>query len=279
MEDKTEIRMDETNEHYHSVEKPVPYLSSSVMKLAIDSMMMLQLHLFGLLPKMQTAGMRRGTNWHEIREFSYQSFLNTTAVMPDELCRADGSPRTTADAREFIETHHDKQVTSHKELEVLSNMEKAFWNNPAAARLEERVAQRENSYRVKRNDLSYGQKARIDALTSDGILLDYKTTTEQNVLSSFGRVARKYKYGLSAVMYQDIVSRCGIDVSEMHFIVSSTVQPYECQVIKCDKHSLERWGEEYHHLTHEINQSWERIAGGDLLLPRGTGEIHEITMF
>jgi hypothetical protein len=249
------------------------------VKLAIDSMMMLQLHLFGLLPRVETSGMRRGTNWHEIREFSYQSFLNTTAVMPDELCRADGSPRTNANAREFMETHHDKQITSHKELEVLSNMEKAFWNNPAAARLEERVAHRENSYRVMNSGMLYGQKARIDALTSDGILLDYKTTTEQNVLASFGRVARRYKYGLSAVMYQDIVSRCGIDVSEMHFIVSSTVQPYECQVIKCDKGSLERWQAEYETLTYEINQNWERITRGDLLLPRGTGEIHEVEMF
>ncbi|MBL6910366.1 MAG: PD-(D/E)XK nuclease-like domain-containing protein [Pirellulales bacterium] len=279
MGDQTRVTMDETNEQYHTIEKPVPYLSSSVMKLAIDSMMMLQLHLFGLLPRVETSGMRRGTNWHEIREFSYQSFLNTTAVMPDELCRADGSPRTNANAREFMETHHDKQITSHKELEVLSNMEKAFWNNPAAARLEERVAHRENSYRVMNSGMLYGQKARIDALTSDGILLDYKTTTEQNVLASFGRVARRYKYGLSAVMYQDIVSRCGIDVSEMHFIVSSTVQPYECQVIKCDKGSLERWQAEYETLTYEINQNWERITRGDLLLPRGTGEIHEVEMF
>lgn len=279
MSDQIKVSMDETNEQYHTTESPTPYLSSSVMKLAIDSMMMLQLHLFGLLPRVQTAGMRRGTNWHEIREFSYQSFLNTTEVMPDELCRADGSPRTNANAREFIETHHDKQITSHKELEVLSDMEKAFWNNPAAARLEERVVYRENSYRVMNSGMLYGEKARIDALTKDGILLDYKTTTEQNVLASFGRVARRYRYGLSAVMYQDIVSRCGVEVSEMHFIVSSTVQPYECQVIKCEKGSLERWRAEYETLRHEINQNWERITRGDLLLPRGTGEIHEVEMF
>lgn len=279
-----DIRYDQSNEDYHRKEfEPVgnSFFSSTQLKIAQHSLLSFQHNIMGWSPSISTAALRGGTRWHDAREAGGVSeWEHRCEVVPPELERKDGTLRSCKEVREFMENFEGKEIITHAELQRLRKMEEMFMMNPAAKSLEERAESREVSIRVREEGLLFGSKARYDMRTKDGILCDYKTTSEPDPKRTFHKAVKKYNYGLSAVLYTDICRMAGIDVSEMHFIVTSTVAPeYETQVITLNQDYLEYCRHELANTKDLINYTWDKLCSGDFIEPEGYGLVHELEIF
>ena len=183
MKNFVEVRYDQSNDSYHRREFDTDgnksFFSSTQFKLAQHSLLSFQHNIMGWTPSISTAALKGGTRWHDAREAGGVSeWEHRCEVVPPELERKDGTLRSSKEVRDFMETFEGKEIITHSELQRLRNMEEMFMRNPAAKALEERADTREVSIRVREEGLKFGSKARYDMRTIDGILCDYKTTSE-----------------------------------------------------------------------------------------------------
>jgi microcompartment protein CcmK/EutM len=111
-------------------------------------------------------------------------------------------------------------------------------------------------------------------ITSDGRLGDYKSTREAHPLKSFAYSVKDYGYGLSAALYEQGCVLAGIADPPMHFVVSSTVFPYETQVLTLPSAYMDYARRRLDELLTDIA---ERRATGNWL-PDGYGRVCEIEM-
>jgi hypothetical protein len=74
-------------------------------------------------------------------------------------------------------------------------------------------------------------KCRFDAITSDGLALDLKTTREADILSGFWKSVVDFKYHLQDAWYRRGMEACGMEPAPLRFIVISTSLPHDCQVV------------------------------------------------
>ena len=248
----SEVKFDEPIDAYHADKEY--HGSSRLKKLHYCRRLFLEPDEGGT-----SVALTLGTHWHSIRELGWKRWENEAAILtPDEFVTASGAVSTSKAARAWRDDFPDRTPVTPLEHVKLRRMSEMFDANSAAVKYEADAAHREPSIRWR--DGSVGLRVRPDLVTKSGRLVDYKTISDANPLSSFRFNVRKYCYGLSDVLYQRGCEQAGLAEGPMVFVVTSTVAPYSTQVFsQLDESTRGYWDvrldeliEELRNLTHDV---------------------------
>lgn len=226
------------------------------------------------LPTVSSAALNLGKLWHSLLDLSPEVFGQRSVVGAAEYFRADGSPSTKKDSKEWFDSlPADAIPISPDTSDQLGRMLDMFQQNAAAWDIYESREIQEVSIFWDLNGVS--TKCRPDCITSDGLLVDWKSTSEQAPLQTFGRAIKRYGYGLSAALYEEGCRVAGLSSSPMHFVVTSTVWPYETQVLTLPPSYTAHCLSELFDLVEDYKA---RHTDGNWL-PKGYGEVNEISVW
>lgn len=263
------ITRNEPIRKYHADEE---YINSGKVKVFAESPLLFDDQVNkGKKEETSSIGLEMGTAWHDIRDMGFEAWREGKELIPDRYVRADGSMSTARAARLW----HDNQIAegrdviSQQMLDTLTTMEERFKMNTQAVLFDdpfEGHIEREVSIRFEDNGVK--QRVRPDIL-SNFRLGDYKTTRDPNPLRSFYRAVRRYRYDLSAVMYQRGCELAGIAEGPMTFIVTTTVGDLTTQVIELHTDVLQRAWDEYEHHINNLRKCREN----NCWVPEGYGEV------
>lgn len=221
------IRRGEANADYHSNET---HRSCSRVKTLLDSpVLYYQRYIAKTLPPFSSSATDHGTLMHEWLEFG-DDFLERLVVPPSEKLTATGLVGKEAQKWAENEAPAGAIVVTPKERAQLLAEINAIKANPAAAELIARIAEHEISAYWTDAD-GNNLKCRFDALTSDGLVLDLKTTREADILAEFHSSVMRFRYHMQDAWYRRGMEACGLEQAPLHFIVISTSLPHDCQVV------------------------------------------------
>ena len=222
-----DIRRGESSSEYHG---DFEWLNCSSAKTALDSQSLYyQRHVLRSLPPISNSGITIGELVHEWLEHG-DPVLETWAVPPDSTLTPTGTVGKEAKKYVLDNFGPDARVVSPSDYKLVRRCIDAVKANPAAQELLDRVVERELSIRWTNAD---GDKLRCrwDLLTSDGLVVDLKTTRESDVVRDFYSAVENYKYHLSEAWYRRGMEACGIEPRPLRYIVVSTVPPHDCEVV------------------------------------------------
>lgn len=221
------IRRGEANADYHA---KVTHRSCSRVKTLLDSAVLYhQRYIAQSLPPFGSSAMDHGTLLHSWLERG-DDFLETLVVPPASTLTATGLVGKEAEKWAKNEAPAGATVVSPKERSQILSEVAAIKANPAAAELIDRITEREISVYWETHD-GHRLKCRFDALTSDGLALDLKTTKEADILADFWRSVLAFRYHLQDAWYRCGMEAMGLEPKPLLFIVISTSLPHDCQVV------------------------------------------------
>ena len=221
------IRCGEANADYHANET---HRSCSRVKTLLDSPALYhQRYITKSLPGFSSSAMEHGTLLHTWLELG-DDFLESLVVPPASTLTATGLVGKEAEKWLKNEAPAGATVVSPKEKAQIVAEVAAIKGNPAAADLISRITEHEISIYWETHD-GHRLKCRFDALTSDGLVLDLKTTKEQDILADFWRSVLTFRYHLQDAWYRSGMEAMGLDPQPLRFIVISTSLPHDCQVV------------------------------------------------
>lgn len=221
------IRRGEANSDYHANET---HRSCSRAKTLLDSPVLYdQRYISKTLPPFSSSATDHGTLLHSWLELG-DDFLESLVVPPPETLTATGLLGKEADKWAKNEAPAGAVVVSPKERAQIVAEIAAIKANPAAAELLSRVTEHEISVYWETLD-GHRLKCRFDALTSDGLAIDLKTTREEDILAGFYDSVLRFKYHLQDAWYQCGMEAMGLEPQPLRFIVISTAFRHDCQVV------------------------------------------------
>lgn len=222
-----DIRRGEANADYHSDES---HRSCSRVKTLLDSPLLYhQRYVAKSLPPFSSSATDHGTLLHSWLELG-DGFLAGLVCPPPDTLTSTGLVGKEAEKWAKNEAPAGATVVSPKERAQIMAEVAAIKANPAAADLISRISEREISIRWTTAD-GYRLKCRADAITSDGLILDLKTTREADILSDFWKAVLSFRYHLQDAWYRCGMEAIGLDPQPLRFIVVSTSLPHDCQVV------------------------------------------------
>jgi len=222
-----DMRRGESNDAYHANET---HRSCSRAKTLLDSpVLYYQRYIAKTLPPFSSSATDHGTLMHMWMEFG-DDFLERLVVPPSEKLTATGLVGKEAQKWAENEAPTGAIVVPPKERAQLLAEINAIKANPAAAELMASIAEHEISAYWTDAD-GNNLKCRFDALTSDGLALDLKTTREADILCGFWKSVIDFKYHLQDAWYRRGMEACGMEPAPLRFIVISTSLPHDCQVV------------------------------------------------
>lgn len=222
-----DIRRGESNAEYHGDRL---YRNCSSGKTALDSIPLYYArHVACSLPPLSGDAIEHGTLLHEWFEKG-DPVLDTWAVPPEETLTP--TLQVGKEAKKWAEKEHgpDVQIVAPKLFRQIKAEIKAIKDTPPAMSLIERIVERELSVRWKTGEGDL-LRCKFDALTSDGIVVDLKTTREADILRDFWKSVLDFKYHFSCAWYMRGMEACGMEPKPLHFLVISTTLPHDCQVV------------------------------------------------
>lgn len=222
-----DIRRGEPNDVYHGDRT---HRNCSSAKLALDSIPLYYARCVTRTLQPPTSdGLTFGQRLHDWFEQG-DSILASWAVPPEETLTSTGL--VGKEAKKWAETEVGPNATlvSPKDFAQLKGAIRAIRGNPAAVDLMERVVERELSVRWETAD-GHKLRCRFDALTSDGLVVDLKTTREADILADFWKSVLSFKYHFQDAWYRAGMEACGMEAAPLRFIVVSSVFPHDCQVV------------------------------------------------
>jgi hypothetical protein len=181
------------------------------------------------IPQQSSESLEHGSLLHSWFERG-DAFLDSLAVPPEPTLTPTG--QVGKEAKKWAEKEHgpDATVVSPKLAAQLRYEAEAIKRHPAASDLMDRVVERELSVRWTTND-GHKLRCRFDAVTSDGIVLDLKTTREADILANFWKAVLDFRYGFSEAWYRAGMVACGMEAASIRYIVVSTSLPHDVQVV------------------------------------------------
>lgn len=218
-----EVRYEEPNEAYHADREH--WSCSQLKDFLVSPSWFHRRHILHTEPSLQSEALARGTLVHLCLELGFEEFGRRSTVIPAEHLTGTGQLSTKADTKKWIADQKDSILLTPKDAEFFTELQGQITLNRAVASLLDRVTVRECSVRWQRTD---GTKLRCrpDAITSDGLVVDYKTTSLVNPAKEFWSACRKYEYGLQAALYSEGCKAAGLSDKPLVFVVISTVSPY-----------------------------------------------------
>lgn len=220
-----------------------------------------------------SASLKLGSLWHTLRELGDDAFAERAVVAPAKYSTAGGELSTKPEAKAWLAEQEGKIVLTQGQSDTLGKMRERFLANAAAVQLDESAAVREPSIRWVG---PYGMKlkCRPDLITTAGHLVDWKSTSEQYPLETFCWSVKKFDYGLAAALYEQGCTVAGLADPPMVFVVTSTIEPYETQVLTLPAAYMDYCRRRLDAVLRDIARRREE---GDWL-PVGYGRVNEITM-
>jgi hypothetical protein len=222
-----DVRRGESNADYHGDRV---YRNCSSAKTALDSIPLYHArHVACSLPPFSSDAVEHGSLLHEWFEKG-DPVLETWAVPPEETLTSTG--QVGKDAKRWAEKEFgtDAAIVSPKLFAQIKAEIKAIKNKPPAMSLIERIVERELSARWTSPE-GDRLRCRFDALTSDGTVVDLKTTREADILRDFWKSVLDFKYHFQCAWYMHGMEACGMEPKPLQFIVLSTSLPHDCQVV------------------------------------------------
>jgi hypothetical protein len=215
-----------------------------------------------------------GRLWHTLRELGVDQFGERAVVIPSEYCTAGGAASTKKEAKEWLASQGpDAICLTQATSDTLGRMQDKFLANSAAVEIDESTLHREVSIRWE-STAGVKVRCRPDVICEGGRLADWKSTREVAPLKTFCHSVKTFGYGLSAALYEQGCLLAGLADPPMHFVVSSTVTPYETQVLTLPPSYMDFCRKRLEQILLEIA---ERRATGNWN-PSGYGSVHEISM-
>lgn len=222
-----DIRRGEASSDYHADET---YRSSSRVRTLLDSPLLYhQRYIARTLPPFSSSATDHGTLMHRWLEEG-DSFLDSLVAPPPDTLTATGLVGKEAQNWAKNEAPAGATVVSPKERAQLLAEVAAIKAHPGAMELLDRVTEREISIRWETPD-GHKLKCRFDALTSDGLALDLKTTKDTDILREWHGSVMRFAYHLQCAWYMRGMEAFGIAPAPLRFIVISTSLPHDCQVV------------------------------------------------
>lgn len=222
-----EIRRGEDSAVYHANET---HRSCSRVKTFLDGPTLYhKRYVAKTLPPFSSAAMDHGTLLHRWLEEG-DTFLELLVAPPESTLTATGLVGKEAEKWAKNEAPAGSVVVGPKErAQILAEVE-AIKSHPAARSLIERIAENEVSVYWQTDD-GYRLKCRLDGLTSDGIVIDLKTTRDESIRSDWWGSMLKFRYHLQDAWYRRGMEAMGLEPKPLHFIVISTSISHDCEVV------------------------------------------------
>jgi len=217
----------ESNASYHSDES---YRNCSRAKTLLDSPALYSgRYVTRSIPSFSSAATDHGSLLHEWLEKG-DAVLDSFAVPPEDTLTPTGLPGK--ESKKWIADHfgRDATVVAPKEMAQLRAEIAAIKANPAAVELLDTVVGREISVRWTDSN-GHRLRCRFDCVTSNGLVLDLKTTRESDILADWWKAVLTFKYHLQDAWYRRGMEACGMEPAPLRFIVVSTALPHDCQVV------------------------------------------------
>ena len=263
-----DVRRGEPNDEYHGDRK---YRNCSSAKVALESIPIYYARCVArTLPSPSNDGIRFGSLLHDWFEQG-DSIRAKWAVPPASTLTPTGL--LGKDAKKWLENEAPAGATlvTPSVYAQLEGAIAAIEAHPAAVELMRRIVERELSVRWE-TDEGYLLRCRFDALTSDGWVVDLKTTREDDILANFWKSVIDFKYHVQDAWYRRGMVACGMDPAPLRFIVVSSGPSHDCQVVTLPD-ALVREGER---LMDKVLAELRLREDLDWWLPDQHGEVVEL---
>jgi hypothetical protein len=263
-----DVRRGESNADYHSDDS---YRNCSPVKTFLDSTALYYgRYVARTIPQQSSDALEHGSLLHSWFEQG-DAFLDSLAVPPEDKLTPTGQVGKSALEWAKNEAGPDATVVSPKLARQLRLEAEAIRRHPAARELMSRIVERELSVRWETAD-GHLLRCRFDALTSDGIVVDLKTTREADILANFWKSALDFRYGFSEAWYRAGMEACGLLERPIHYIVISTSLPHDVQVVTLPEQVVEQGREQMVRALADLRLR-ESL---DWWLPESHGEVVEL---
>lgn len=206
-------------------------------------------------------------------EVGPDAFWSSIVEVPDEFTTESGTLSLGKAATAWRQSLPAGQtpLTRVTALSIRFQLDSVY-RNRAARELIEQSKWREFSVRWATEE-GHRLRCRPDMATPTE-WIDFKTTREVNPLQTWHRSVRDYGYGWQNAVYRLGLRAAGWPDAPIHYIVSSTVPPFTCEVVVLpERFVLDRMAEVLNVLD-EI----QLRTDADYWLPDGYGQIHELSI-
>ncbi len=171
-------------------------------------------------PHTTTPAMALGSLLHSAALEGPASIARHYAIAPQVDRRTKAGK---AEYAEFLEASEDKTIVTAEQMELAEGMAAAIAENATATKLLEQCATRETSFFWQADDVP--MKARLDACSPDGIIVDLKTIGTP--IDQFQRQAYNLQYHLQAAIYSEAYREVrGTEPEAFVFIVVESTPPH-----------------------------------------------------
>jgi len=179
----------------------------------------------------ESDAMARGTLVHLLMELGREAFGERAKIIPEAYLTAGGALSTKADAKKWVADQDPNAILlTPADSSFLGEVLSQFDQNKAVTELYSKIEHREVSIRWQTVE-GYKLKCRPDAITSDGVVIDYKTTKLANPKKDFWLACRDWGYHISGALYEEGSKAAGFSDKPLTYIVISTVSPYLVQAV------------------------------------------------
>lgn len=220
-------------------------------------------HLMHDTPKEDTPAMKFGRAVH-VRMLQPEIFDDVYVIAPECDRRTKEGKQIWADLLES-----GKEVISRDDMEKIAGMEAQF-EFIRKTLFNTKDLQTELALTWTDKETGVNCKGRLDAI-ADGIVIDYKTTTDAGT-KAFGREALRYGYDLQAAMYMEAARENGYNPKKFIFIAQEKNAPYLINVLTAGDAFLDRGAWIMRDLLTTYKQcrdtdTWPGYGQNELILP------------
>jgi len=177
-----------------------PGVSSSSLRDFISSPAVFhRRHVLKADPPPASSSLERGTHVHRFVEVGEEQFRAECHVWPADLLTASGARSTSSEAKKWVASlPKGATILNSAELESITEQCHRILENTAARDLLEQVQWRE--FVVTWEQEGTPMRCRGDAATPD-FWIDLKTTSKPDVLETWWRSVKDFKYHVQAAVY------------------------------------------------------------------------------
>lgn len=167
----------------------------------------------------QTAALKSGSLFHQfmLEPDWFSKYYVQRPELPDRRCKA---------FNQAAATYGKERVLTGPEIEVLQGMAKGLQIDPRVKAYLDRIVYTELSLFTQCPRTGIKVRVRFDAITSDGVALDPKTTRDASQ-EGFSRAITEYRYNVQDVLYSDAFYwHTGQTLQNFIFIAAEEKPPY-----------------------------------------------------
>lgn len=147
--------------------------------------------------------------------------------LSDETIVLDVDRRTKEGKAAYAEAcESGKEIISSDEFSQLTEIRNSIYRNRACAELLTGELGIEHSVYWKDSETGVSCRARPDAIRTDGIVFDIKTTSGKATVEGFQKDCVSYRYAVQAAFYLDGLRAAGAYVNSFVFVVVEKEAPY-----------------------------------------------------